>query len=167
MLAERMLRFQDWQTVGEKTFTPDDLETVIGSFSLGTDHDTLWVRITQLNGQVNSPWSYGILGWKSSNGYELGSIKAFGEVESEVYRLGIGRPPYERAGLLTFEPRSFNLGWIRNGYPWQLRFECSSGQTAGGGGTSGAGSASNSLVTTSGDGIPYVVTGETVTLNFS
>lgn len=160
------LRFQDWTTVGTKTFAPDDLETVIGPFVMDQEADTLWVRITQLNGQVNSPWSYGILGWKSTNGYELGSIKAFGELESEVYRLGVGRPPFERAGLLTFKPRSFNLGWVKNGYPWQLRFECSSGKTVGVGDSSGSGSASNSLVNTSGIGIPYVVSGETVTLNF-
>ena len=123
------VRFQDWTTVGEKTFTPDDLETVIGPFVMGQDDDTLWVRITQLNGQVNSPWSYGILSWRSSNGFELGSVKAYGETESEVFRLGVGRPPYERSGLLTFEPRSFNLGWVKNGYPWQLRFECASGIT--------------------------------------
>ena len=150
------VRFQDWTTVGTKTFTPDDLEMVIGPFVMDQDADTLWVRITQLNGQTNSPWSYGILSWKSSNGFELGSVKAYGETESEVFRLGVGRPPYERSGQLTFEPRGFNLGWIRNGNPWQLKFECASGTTAGGGSVQTFGAVTNSFVDTADNGLSLV-----------
>ena len=129
-MVERNLRFQDWQTVGARTFEPDDLSEVVGSFSMAEDDDTLWVRITQLNNQPNGPWSYGILSWKTTNGFELGSTKAYGETESEVFRLGIGRPPFERTGQLVFEPRGFNLGWIKNGYPWTLKFEAASGRTS-------------------------------------
>ena len=150
------LRYQDWTTVGTKTFTPDDLETVIGPFVMDENADTLWVRITQLNGTTNSPWSYGILGWKTSTGFELGSIKAYGETESEVFRLGVGRPPFERSGLLTFEPRSFNLGWIKNGYPWQLKFECSSGITTGGEVSQTFGAVVNSFVDTANNGLSLV-----------
>ena len=150
------LRFQDWTTVGTKTFSPDDLERVVGPFVMDVDADTLWVRITQLNGQTNSPWSYGILSWKSSNGFELGSTKAYGETESEVFRLGIGRPPYERSGQLTFEPRGFNLGWIKNGYPWSLKFEAASGKTTGGGGGQFPGAVINSFVDSSDNGLSVV-----------
>lgn len=153
---ERTLRFTDWQTVGTRTFAPDDLTEVVGSFSMSADHDTLWVRITQLNNQPNGPWSYGILSWKTANGYELGSIKAYGDTESEVFRLGIGRPPYERAGVLTFEPRGFNLGWIKNGYPWSLKFEAASGVTSGGSSGQRAGSVINSFVDTGSSGLSLV-----------
>ena len=125
------LRFTNWSTVGERTFTPDDLNEVVGSFVMDQDADTLWTRITLLSPATPWPWSYGILGFKTSNGYELGSVKAYPEVDSEVFRLGVGRPPSERSGLLTFEPRSFNLAWIRNGYPMSLKFECASGVTSG------------------------------------
>ena len=127
------VRFQDWSVVGTRTFTPDDLNEVVGSFVMGENHDTLWTRITLLSPATPWPWSYGILGFRTSNGYELGSVKAYPEVDSEVFKLGIGRPPYERTGQLTFEPRSFNLAWIRNGYPMSLKFECASGVTSGGG----------------------------------
>ena len=156
VVAERNLRFQDWQTVGTRTFAPNDLSEVVGSFSMGEDDDTLWVRITQLNGQVPQVFSYGILSWKTTNGYELGSTKAYGETESEVFRLGIGRPPYERTGELTFEPRGFNLGWIQNGYPWTLKFEAASGQTSGGGGGLRAGAVINSFVDTADTGLSLV-----------
>ena len=125
------LRFQDWTTVGTKTFAPDDLETVIGPFVMDQDADTLWVRMTQLNAETNSPWSYGILSWRSPYGHELGSVKAYGETSSQVFRLGVGRPPSERSGVLVFKPRSFNLQWIKNGYPWSLKFEAKSGITSG------------------------------------
>ena len=153
---ERNLRFQDWELVGTRTFTPDDLTEVVGSFSMGEDHDTLWVRITQLNGQTPQVFSYGILSWKTSNGYELGSTKAYGDTESEVFRLGIGRPPYERTGQLTFEPRGFNLGWIQNGYPWTLQFEAASGTTSGGGGGQIPGAVINSFVDSANNGLPLV-----------
>ena len=149
------LRFSDWTTVGTKTVTPDDLETVIGPFVMDQDADTLWVRITQLNEMPNSPWSYGILSWKNTSGFELGSVKAYGETESEVFRLGIGRPPSERSGQLTFEPRGFNLGWIKNGYPWQLKFEASSGVTSGGGGSAIRGVV-NGFVDTADNGLSLV-----------
>lgn len=126
------LRFQDWSVVGTRTFTPDDLTEIVGSFSMSEGDDTLWTRITLVSPAQPWPWSYGILGFKTSNGYELGSVKAYPEVDSEVFRLGIGRPPYERTGQLTFEPRSFNLAWIKNGYPLTLKFECASGVTTGG-----------------------------------
>jgi hypothetical protein len=150
------LRFQDWTTVGTRTFSPDDLSEVVGSFSMGEDDDTLWVRITQLNTMPNGPWSYGILSWRTSNGYELGSIKAYGEVESEVFRLGIGRPPYERTGQLVFEPRGFNIGWIQNGYPWSLKFEAASGQTTGGGGGTRVSGVINSFVDPADNGLSLV-----------
>lgn len=118
--------------MGTTTFTPDDLTEIVGPFSMGEGHDTLWTRITLLSPAEPWPWSYGILGFKTSNGYELGSVKAYPEAESEVFRIGIGRPPYERTGVLTFEPRSFNLAWVRKGYPLTLKFECSSGVTSGG-----------------------------------
>ena len=128
------VRFQDWSVVGTRTFTPDDLTEVVGSFVMGANDDTLWTRITLVSPAQPWPWSYGILGFRTSNGYELGSVKAYPEVDSEVFKLGIGRPPYERTGELTFEPRSFNLAWIKNGYPLTLKFECSSGTTGGGSG---------------------------------
>ena len=144
----------DWSLIGEKTFTPDDFNEVIGSFSLASGDDTLWIRITQLNEGPDSPWSYGILGWRSSQGYELGSTKAYGQTESEIFRLGVGRSPSDRNGSITFEPRAFNLGWIREGWPWQLRFEAASGSTTGGGQTVGA--VVNSFVDTSDNGLSLV-----------
>ncbi len=113
--------------VGTHVFTPNDTQVIIGSFSLGENHDTLWIRITQNQAPGPWPWSYGILGWRSSFGYELGTTKAFAEPQGAVQRLGVGLQPVERTGVLTFEPRSFNLAWIKKGNPWSLTFEAQSG----------------------------------------
>ena len=109
---------------------------IIGGVSLEPGDDAIWVRITQENPPGPWPWSYGILGWKTAFGYELGTTKAFAEREGAVQRLGVGLQPVERTGVLTFEPRSFNLSWIKKGNPWTLTFEAQTGvQVAAGGGS--------------------------------
>ena len=122
--------------VGTHVFTPDDTQVIIGSVLLEPGDDTIWVRITQNQTTGPWPWSYGILGWRSAFGYELGTTKAFAEPEGAVQRLGVGLSPLERTGVLTFEPRSFNLSWIKKGNPWSLTFEAQTGiQVAAGGGS--------------------------------
>ena len=113
--------------VGTHVFTPDDTQVIIGSVSLEPGDDTIWVRITQNQATGPWPWSYGILGWRSAFGYELGTTKAFAEPQGAVQRLGVGLQPVERSGVLTFEPRSFNLSWIKRGNPWSLTFETQTG----------------------------------------
>jgi hypothetical protein len=141
--------FLGWSDLGNITVTPDDTDRVVGSFSLEQGDTHLWVRMRSLSQPDPWPWSYGILGWKTSQGYELGSVKAFSNTESEVFRLGNGLPPVERTGVITFEPRSFNLAWVKRGNPWTLNFQAQSGviQSPGLGGAV----VSNSFVN-SGDG---------------
>jgi len=137
--------------VGTHVFTPDDTQVIIGSVSLEEEDDTIWVRITQNQATGPWPWSYGILGWRSAFGYELGTTKAFAEPQGAVQRLGIGLQPVERTGVLTFEPRSFNLSWIKRGNPWSLTFEAQTGVQV----TSGVSVVSNSFVNAvDGNGLP-------------
>jgi hypothetical protein len=124
------MKFIGWQTIGELTFTPDDRQTVVGDFSMGPDEDTIWIKVTSLTSPSPWPWSYGILSWQTSEGNELGSVKAYSEQVGEVFRLGLGLPPSQRTGRITFEPRSYNLAWIKQGNPWTLRFEAQSGTSA-------------------------------------
>lgn len=122
-------RFTEWTDLGSLTFTPDDTDRVVGSFSLGPDDDTIWIRVESDTAPTPWPWSYGILGWKTSNGYELGSVKAYSDESGQVFRLGVGLQPVERTGVITFEPRGYNLAWIKGGYPWTLNFQAQSGNT--------------------------------------
>ena len=118
-----------WQSVGTHTFVPTDQAVQVGSFDLAAGQDTIWVRITQLNDPGNWPWSYGILSWRNANGTPLGSIKAYSNRLGEVFRLGNGLAPLDGVGSIWFEPRGFNLGWLKAGFPWELSFEAQAGAT--------------------------------------
>ena len=140
------------------TFTPDDLEVVIGSFSLDTDDDTIWVRVTQENAGP-WPWSYGIIGWRTSFGYELGTKKCYSNIYGEVTQLTSGLSPLERTGLITFQPRSFNLAWVKKGTPWTVTFEAQSGTVVSGAPSFGIRATLGVLSDLAGAGVSYAITG--------
>lgn len=150
-----MNRFVPWSEVGTVTFTPGDEVVEIGSFSLEEGADTLWVKITNTNSQGPWPWSYGILSFRTDEGQPLGSTKAYNSQYGEVFRLGVGLPPSVRNGVLTFEPRGFNLQWVKAGYPWTLKFEQQSGQSGGGGSAFGIPATLATLIFATGDPIAY------------
>ena len=125
------VRFTGWTDLGQVTVTPNDVEIVIGSFSLEEGDNTLWVEMKSLSSPSPWPWSYAILGFKTSQGYELGSVKSYSENSGEVFAIGNGLQPVERAGVITLKPRSFNLAWVRQGNPWTLSFKAQSGVTGG------------------------------------
>ena len=128
-----MNRLSRWQSLGDLTFTPDSLNTVVGDFSIDPEHDTIWVEVTSESPPTPWPWSYGVLGWRTEQGYELGSCKAYSSEAGQTFKLGLGLVPQLSSGQITFEPRSFNLAWVRQGNPWTLSFRARSG-------TSGQGS---------------------------
>ena len=121
----------EWTDLGARTVGPNDLRVVVGSFSIGETDDTIWVEVQRTGPSGSWPWSYGILSWQTNFGLELGSTKAYTASEGEVFRLGVGRAPRSRTGSIVYEPRSFNLAWIQNGYPLTLAFAAASGVTTG------------------------------------
>ena len=108
---------------------PRDLTVDVGSFDLQAGDDTIWLEVQRTNPDGPWPWSYGILTWQSSFGRELGSTKAYTAQAGEVCRLGVGRAPRSRTGRIIYEPRSFNLAWVKEGYPLTLAFSAVSGPT--------------------------------------
>lgn len=149
-------RFREWIDLGSLTFTPDDTDRVVGSFPMNEGDDTIWVRIESETAPTPWPWSYGILGWKTAQGYELGSCKAYSEEAGQIFRLGIGLPPVERTGIITFEPRGYNLAWIKKGNPWTLSFQALSGVSSSADSSRTVGAVSNSFVDTSDNGLSLV-----------
>ena len=143
----------DFVFINDVTVTPDDGILNVGTFTLGAGEDILWVGVQQLSPADPGPFSYGILGFKSANGYELGTQKCWPSGDLSVSRLSVGLAPALQTGFITFEPRSFNLRWVSAGTPWTLRFYAR-------GGTSGGGQVavvSNSLVSSSdGRGLSFV-----------
>jgi len=129
MTLLRQATVSEWTDLGARTVGPSDLRVVVGSFSIGETDDTIWLEVQRTGPSGPWPWSYGILSWQTSFGLELGSVKAYTASEGEIFRLGVGRAPRSRTGSVIYEPRSFNLAWVKNGYPLTLAFSAASGVT--------------------------------------
>ena len=126
----------DWTSLGSITVTASDLSVVVGSFSIDEGDDTIWVDVQSESPETPWPWSYGIISWQTSFGREFGSAKAYTEKAGVVVPIGVGRQPRSRTGSIIYEPRSFNLAWVRKGNPLSLSFSVASGvrSVASGGG---------------------------------
>lgn len=120
----------DFVLVGDIAVTPDDETVTVGSFTLGAGEDILWVGIQQLQPAGAGPFSYGILGFQTANGFELGTTKAWPDNSLAVSRLSVGLAPALQTGFITFAPRSFNLRWIQAGTSWGLRFYARGGTSS-------------------------------------
>jgi len=103
----------------------------VGFFLLEEGEDTIWIKLTHIpdDDKCQWPWSFGLITWVSAEGRELGTVKVFGDCEGEVFRLGVGRTPVERSGVIYFYPRNYNLSWIRRGNPWTLDVQASAGKS--------------------------------------
>jgi hypothetical protein len=123
-----------WSNVGSISVGPQDKEVSVGSFSMEPDDDTIWIRMTQTSPATKWNYSFGLLTWRTSFGQELGTVKVFGDTDSEVFLLGVGLPPLERDGVFIFTPRLYNRQWISVEVPplWGLSFEAQSGKASDG-----------------------------------
>ena len=122
-----------WRNETTLTVTPSTPDPVfVTDLELGEDDDTIWVQVTTENSECPWPWSYALLTWVSSEGRELGSTTIHGPCEGEVFRIGNGRQPVERAGSIRLYPRSYNLRWVELGNPWTINFKFETGQTSSG-----------------------------------
>jgi hypothetical protein len=139
------------QSLGQINVGSIDLDVEVGPVTLPAGTDALYVRMTQIGG--SSPWlfSFGLLSWRSANGRELGTVKAYPHLEGELYRLGVGLSPVERTGSLWFSPRSYNLAWVKSGERLSLSFQYEAGSFA----TAGA-DAARSFVSTAGAGLDLI-----------
>ena len=105
----------------------------VGEVILPDGHDVLWFRVVQTGGP--SPWnfSYGLLSWITDEGRELGTVNVYPHSEGEVFRLFNGRKPSFNTGLVSFEPRNYNLAWLKtSGLTLDLDIFWDSGTSSGG-----------------------------------
>lgn len=143
----------DFQLIGDITVSPDVDSIDVGSFVLGEGEDTLLLGVQQLGPLTPKVHAYGIAGFRNENGYVLGTAKVYPKEDLALYRLSVGLPPSVQEGVITFEPRSFNLNWVKNGYPWSVRFYARGDTTS----RAGATVVSNSFVSRAdGDGLRLV-----------
>lgn len=122
-------RLTGWRNPASVTVTPATPDpVVVTDLALGPDDDTIWVHVTTTGSEeCPFPWAYAILTWVTSEGRELGSTKIHGNCEGEVFLIGNGRAPLDRAGSIHLYPRGYNLKWIDLGNPWTLEFKFETG----------------------------------------
>ena len=146
-----------WQNVGTITVTANTNGPVdVGEYELREGSDSLFVRVTQVGGDFPFRHAYGILSWRNDDGNALGSCKAYGKAESEVYKLGGGLQPIDRQGTVTFQPRHYNLSWIEAiGTNWTLRFEAASGESHGGGEADALAAVAAALIDPDANGVQF------------
>ena len=117
--------------VGTISVGPTDLAVEVGSFSLGSEDDTIFVEVQQMSPDQVWNYSYGLLWWESAFGRELGTEKIYGHTSGEVFKLGIGRAPRSGTGRIMFTARSYNRSWISITDPpeWTLSISAESAKS--------------------------------------
>jgi hypothetical protein len=109
-----------WQLVGRVTVSPlDDLVTV-GPIEVpvagGFEFSVRQVEPTPFR------WGNGLVSYISSQGRELGTVQVWPKPDRESYYIGANLTALDNSGVLVFEPRLWNLKWVRAGFPLVLEF---------------------------------------------
>ena len=165
-----MNRLAGFKPVGTVAVGPQDRQVLVGSFSMASGDDTIWIKIKQ-----NSPtdvwsYSYGLLTWRTDKGQELGTIKVYGDVDGEVFRLSVGLPPESRDGNFYFTARAYNRRWIQIDNPpiWELSFQAQSGSTTSNGSPSfGTRATLGVLADLANAGVSYAIKNGSATIRLS
>ena len=142
-------------------------ETVdLGPVTLQPEEDVLWVRVRQVSPVDPWPFSFGLLYFASADGRTLGTVKAYGHTEGELYRLGVGRPPVVRTGRLYWYSRHYNLGWVKAKDPpsWTLAFQWESGESGSGAPALGTRATLGVLGDLAGAGVSYAISNGLATI---
>jgi hypothetical protein len=109
-----------WQLIGRATVGPDDDAVVVGPIEVptagGFEFSVRQVEPTPFK------WGNGLVSFLSSQGRELGTVQVWPKLQRESYYLGASLTVLDNSGVLVFEPRFWNLRWIRAGFPLVLEF---------------------------------------------
>jgi hypothetical protein len=109
-----------WQLVGRVTVGPFDDVVEVGPIEVptagGFEFSVRQVAPTPFR------WGNGLVSFVSSQGRELGTAQVWPKVERESYYLGANLTVLDNSGVLIFEPRLWNLRWVRAGFPLELEF---------------------------------------------
>jgi hypothetical protein len=114
-----------WTSVGSVTVGPTSGLVVVGPLEVPLQGGVeLCVR--QTTPSPGFRFGYGIASFVNSEGRPLGSTKFWASDVWESFRLGEGLSTSTGIGSLVIEPRSWNLRWVKAGWPWGLEFKADS-----------------------------------------
>lgn len=104
-----------WRRIGIVTISPTTDKAVVGPIEV-PGFDGVEVRVRLLSGPYPFQYGYGLLYYRSSNGREMGTIRVYPKMEPEDYIIGKGMTVQDTTGELVFEPRTWNLRWVKAGF---------------------------------------------------
>jgi hypothetical protein len=110
-----------WTRVGSITVRPESDEVRVGVIEV-PPQGGIELMVRQISPNQGFKFAFGLLSFRSALGRELGTVKCHPIPEWTALKLGEGLSSLSRSGELLFEPRSYNLAWIRRGYPWSVEF---------------------------------------------
>ncbi len=110
-----------WSLIGSVTVGPDTNRATVGPITVPVAGGVA-VKLRQTSPTNPFRFAYGLLSFESANGRELGTLKVWADQVFTAYRLGEGLTALSQSGSLVFEPRSYNLRWVKAGWPWTLEF---------------------------------------------
>ena len=105
-----------WRLIGSVSVTPTSGELIVGQVTV-PPQGGIEVRVKQTSAPRGFRFAFGLLSFVSPLGRELGVIKVWPDPIATDYLLGAGMSAQSRTGNLTFDGRSFNLAWVKAGYP--------------------------------------------------
>lgn len=105
-----------WREVGSISVSPTSGEMIVGPVSVPSQGG-IEVRVRQTTPSPGFRFAFGLLSFVSPLGRELGVIKVWPDSIATDYLLGAGLSAQSRTGNLTFDARSFNLAWVKAGFP--------------------------------------------------
>lgn len=104
-----------WQFVGSVNIGPASDRVEVGPVQVPRAGG-LRVKVVQ-GGSTPFQFGYCLLSFESTYGRELGTIKVYPRPTVTSYILGEGLEPVDPYGKLILEPRTWNLRWIKAGFP--------------------------------------------------
>jgi hypothetical protein len=110
-----------WTRIGAITVYPESDEVVVGAIEV-PPQGGIELMVRQTSPDAGFKFAYGLVSFRSVLGRELGTVKVWAGKDWSAFKLGDGLSSLYRSGALLFEPRSYNLRWIRAGFPWSLEF---------------------------------------------
>lgn len=109
-----------WQRIGTIDVQPFDEAVTVGPVEVpiagGFEFSVRQVEPTPFR------WGNGLVTYVSSQGRELGTVQVWPKEERESYYIGQNLTVLDNTGVLVFEPRLWNVRWIRAGFPLVLEF---------------------------------------------
>lgn len=108
-----------WRLVGEASFGPGSDTVIVGPVRVPRSGG-LEVRVT---GGQDAPFQFGycVLGFESTYGHELGTVRVWPRPTVSGYLLGAGITVSDTVGHLFIRPRTWNLRWVEAGFPLSVR----------------------------------------------